>query len=163
MDDVVNAVNQCVIKGESLPEELVLFIGEENTTSYDEIQRAASKAFTGSEMLTLRVPKLLAKMGAYMMPFLPKNAGIPLTRSESESLSSTAWFTRSAEALLPRNPGIHPWMVDIAGADYPLDISKTKEFLEWSPSKTLVKTLPKMAKHIESDPAKWCEDHGLRP
>lgn len=92
-----------------------LLIGEPETLSYDELQRAISRLVHGEEWNTYRIPKLLAKFGAWLQDVLPGPG-----------------------------PFIKPWMIDLADDHYALDIARARTLLGWEPRHSLRKTLPKM-------------------
>lgn len=134
MSDLVDAIDLAVQKRKELPEETTLLIGEPKTLSYDQLQRQISLLIRGKEFTTWRVPKLLAKVGAWVqghIPFIPK-------------------------------PFIKPWMIDLADDHYELDISKAKRLLGWQPKHTLAETLPKMIAELKSNPAAWYKANQLQ-
>lgn len=57
---------------------------------------------------------------------------------------------------------IKPWMIDIADDHMELDISKTKNLLEWAPKHSLRETLPKMISSLKEDPEKWYKENKLK-
>jgi len=127
MADLVDAIELAVKKRKELPDELVLLLGEPKTMSYDQLQRAISRLIRGKEFTTLRIPKWIAKIGAWaqgMIPFIPK-------------------------------PFIKPWMIDLADDHYELDISLAKKTLGWTPKHSLEKTLPIMIEELKTDPEAW--------
>ncbi len=133
MADLVDAIDLAVKKRKELPSELVLLLGEGRTLSYDELQRKISHLLFNKEFKTWRVPKLLAKLGAWLqghIPFLPK-------------------------------PFIKPWMIDLADDHYELDISRAKKTLGWSPKHSLEKTLPIMIEKLKADPKGWYKKNQL--
>jgi len=134
MSDLVDAIEMAVQKRKELPEELVLLLGEPHTLSYDDLQRQISRLIYGKEFKTWRVPKLIAKLGAWVqghIPFIPK-------------------------------PFIKPWMIDLADDHYELDISKAKEVLGWEPKHSLETTLPKMIDELKANPAAWYKKNQLQ-
>jgi nucleoside-diphosphate-sugar epimerase len=66
MDDLVDAIARCVEKRNSLGEEALFLIGEPKTLSYDQLQRKIAFLIEGKEFKTWRVPKLIAKVGAWV-------------------------------------------------------------------------------------------------
>jgi nucleoside-diphosphate-sugar epimerase len=67
MDDLVDAIARVVKMRKELPAELTLLIGEPETLSYDQLQRKISHLVRGKSIRTFRVPKLIAKMGAWVL------------------------------------------------------------------------------------------------
>lgn len=133
MDDLVSAICTCVEKRTELPDELVLLIGEPKTLSYDTLQRTISKILFGKEITTHRIPKTLAKIGAWLqghIPFMP-------------------------------TPFIRPWMISIADDNYTLDISKARSMIQWEPKHSIENTLPKMIAELEANPPIWYKNHHL--
>jgi nucleoside-diphosphate-sugar epimerase len=127
MDDLVNAIALAVEKRHTLPPELPLLIGEANTLSYDALQRQISKLLFGTEFTTFRVPKPLAKLGAFILCHIPFRA----------------------------KPFIQPWMIDLADDHYELNIDRAKRLLGWTPKHSLETTLPKMIAELKRDPSGW--------
>lgn len=134
MDDLVDAMELAVKKRKQLPDELVLLIGEPETLSYDQMQREISKLLFHKEFRTFRVPKIFAKLGAWIMCHLP----------------------------FGKDPFIRPWMIDFADDHYELNIDRAKKILGWSPKKSIEKTLPKMIEALQKDPDHWYKANGLQ-
>lgn len=44
---------------------------------------------------------------------------------------------------------------------YELDISYSKEMIDWEPKRNLKDTLPKIVEALTEDPKSWYEEHGL--
>ena len=133
LDDLADAIFLCVQKRAELPPESIFLLGEEETMSYDALQKEISKLLTGKEMTTLRIPKSFAKFAAWMqnrLPFMKKTF-------------------------------IKPWMIDLADENYTLDISRIKKALSWTPKRSLRKTLPIMAKALTTDPKCWYKENDL--
>ncbi len=66
MEDLIDSIWLGVQKRKELPPETVLVLGEEKTMPYDALQRQISYLIFGKEMRTIRIPKLMAKVGAYL-------------------------------------------------------------------------------------------------
>jgi len=133
LNDVAEAVKLCVQKRKELPQETTLLLGEEDVMTYDDLQREISHLVNGNEITTIRIPKIVAKVGAWAqntLPFMPKTF-------------------------------IKPWMIDLADDHYAVDISKTKELLGFAPKYLLRQTLPLMIKGLLRDPQKFYQDNGL--
>ena len=134
MDDLIDSILLAVEKRKELPDELVLLIGEEQTMSYDALQRKISTLLYDKEFTTIRMPKCIAFIGAFILchiPFLPK-------------------------------PFIKPWMIWIADDHYELNISKAKNMLGWRPKHFIGDTLPKMIVALKKDPLHWYKINGLK-
>lgn len=132
MDDLVDAIVESVDRRKELPKETVLLLGEPKTLSYDQLQRTISRLIRGKEFKTWRVPKLIAKIGAFVQGLNPF-----------------------------KKPFIKPWMIDLADDHYELDISRAKKLLGWAPKHTLEETLPKMIDELKQDPEKWYRKNHL--
>lgn len=134
MDDLIDSIVMAVEKRKSLPPESTFLIGEPKTLSYDQLQRQISRLLFNREFKTWRVPKPIAKLGAWMLghiPFMPK-------------------------------PFIKPWMIDLADDHYEMDISKAQKMLGWSPKHSLETTLPIMIAELKKDPAAWYKRNRLQ-
>ncbi len=134
MDDVVEAIALCVEKRKTLPPELTLLIGEEITLSCDDLQRTMQRLLFGKEWKTWRIPKLVAKIGAWAQAHLP--------------------FMHPSF--------IKPWMIDHAEDHYELDITRAKKILGWQPKNRLDKVLPKWIDEIKKDPLMWFDENKLK-
>lgn len=133
MNDLVEAIGLCVKKRKELPEEINLLIGEPITLSYDELQRKMAYLLHQKEWKTWRIPKPIAKIGAWFQNHLP--------------------FMKSSF--------IKPWMIQIADDHYELDISKARKYLGWEPKHSLGKTLCKWAEQLKQDPVTWYQENSL--
>ncbi len=134
VDDVVDALVAAVRRRRELPEETVLLIGEEETLSYDALQRAFGRLLHGEDWETREIPKGVAKVGAWLQDAVPGE-----------------------------EPFIQPWMIDLADDHFALDVSRARRLLGWSPKLSLRKTLPKMVAALRDDPAAWYRDNKLEP
>ena len=127
MDDLVDAIVLAVEKRKELPPETVLLIGEPKTLSYDDLQRKISKLLFNKEFTTFRVPKPIARIGAWVLCHIP----------------------------FKKKPFIQPWMIALADDHYELIIAKAKKLLGWEPKKSLDQTLPIMIADLKKDPKAW--------
>ncbi len=134
MDDLIEALWLAVQKRKTLPQELVVLIGEEETMSYEALQNEMAKHIHGHAWKTWRVPKPIAKLGAWSQEHLP---------------------------FLPRS-FIKPWMIDLADDHYALDITRAKQYLGWKPNHSLRKTLPIMIGELKNDPLTWYDENKLK-
>jgi nucleoside-diphosphate-sugar epimerase/uncharacterized membrane protein len=133
MEDMVEALVLAVEHRKYLPQVTTLLIGEPDSLSYDELQRAISRQLHGKEWKTYCIPKFMAKFGAFILNLLPGHGLF-----------------------------IKPWMIDIADDHYALDISRARTLLGWEPRHSLRETLPKMIAELKSDPAGWYQENDLR-
>ena len=135
MDDVVDSLELSVDKRGQLPKELTLLIGEEETLSYDELQRTFSSLLHGKELKTWALPKPIAKIGAVVksyIPFIPKTF-------------------------------IKPWMIELADDHYELDVTRAKEMIGWSPKKKLREVIPLWVEELHKEPLAWYDENKLKP
>ena len=133
LDDTLEAIRLAVEKRRELPPDTTLLIGEPETLSYDELQRAFARLIHDEEWETHEIPKSIAKTGAWILDNAP----------------------------LVEEPFIKPWMVDLADDHYALDISLARKMLGWEPKHSLRDTLPNMVAALKRDPAAWYRDHEL--
>lgn len=134
LEDVVDAIVLAVKKRDELPPALDLLIGEPVTLSYDTLQREFSKLIWGKEWKTVSIPKPIAKMGAYLMNYLP----------------------------FCKIDFIQPWMIDRADDNYVLDISRAEKLLGWHPKRTLLSTIPKWIDMLKREPLAWYDMNRLK-
>jgi len=135
LNDLVDVFSRVVERRASLPPETVLLIGEPETLSYDELQRAFGRLLHGEEWQTKQIPKPLAKTGAWLEEHIP----------------------------FGEEPFIKPWMIDLADDHYELDISRARTLLGWEPRRSLRETLPKMVAALKADPLDWYRANKLEP
>jgi len=134
-DDVVDAIVNAVARRRELPPEVMLLIGESESLSYDELQRAFGQLIHSVEWKTHSIPKPLAKVGAWAQEKLP----------------------------LGRPPFIKPWMIDLANDNSELDITRAHTVLGWSPKHSLRDTLPSMVPALKADPLTWYRENEIKP
>jgi nucleoside-diphosphate-sugar epimerase len=132
LDDVIDAFELSVNRRASLPDDLTALIGEPETLSYDELQRELARLIHDEEWETRRVPKPLAKAGAWLQDQAPGE-----------------------------EPFIKPWMIDLADDHYALDISRARSVLGWEPKRSLRSTLPIIIGALRSDPLGWYRENKL--
>jgi nucleoside-diphosphate-sugar epimerase/uncharacterized membrane protein len=133
-EDLVDAIERVVDRRAELPHELPILLGEPEALSYDELQHTLSRLIHGTTFETLVVPRLPAKLGAWMMNLVPGQAQF-----------------------------IKPWMIDRAGDHYALDLTRARTMLGWEPTRTLRRTLPLMLAGIKADPLAWYKENKLEP
>jgi nucleoside-diphosphate-sugar epimerase len=102
--------------------------------SYGELQEEIGQHLHGREWPTLRIPKFVAKAGAWVQE----------------------QFAAEGE-----EPFIRPWMVDLADAHYAVDIQRARNRLGWEPTRRLRTTLPAMLAGVQADPEAWYQENGL--
>lgn len=132
LDDVVEAIRLVVEERDRLPAETVLLIGEEETLSYDELQRSFSLLIDGEPWETRQIPKAVAKTGAWLQDVLPGE-----------------------------EPFIKPWMIDLADDHYELDVTRARELIGWQPTRSLRRMIPTLVAALHSDPVAFYRENGL--
>lgn len=73
LNDLVDVIVKAVEMRKSLPPDLILNIGEEETLSYRELQRIISTEIRGKEQPIIRIPKFIAKWGASLQNLFGNN------------------------------------------------------------------------------------------
>ena len=132
LDDLIPCFMRVVELRSALKNEIFL-IAEPDVMSYAELQDQLGELIHGKEWPTIRIPKVIAKAGAWAQE---KIAG------DEETF-------------------IKPWMVDLADAHYPVAIGHAGERLGWNPTHRLRDTLPEMISRLKENPRKWYEINGL--
>ncbi len=132
VDDLCDAIARLVERRQQLAPELALLVGEPEALGYAEIQDVIGEALHGEEWRTIRVPRPLAKAGAWL---------------QSEVIGADS--------------AIKPWMVEQASDHYVLDTAKARRLLEWEPRHSLRATLPKMVAALRQDPTAWYRTNKL--
>lgn len=134
-DDAVDAIVRIVERRGRLPSWFPVLIGEPETVGYGELQDLIGRELHGHDWRTIRIPPVLAKVGAWVREHNP----------------------------IGEDPFIRSWMVDRASDHYDLDISTAREQLDWSPQHTVTDTIPEMIEHLQRDRDGWYAENGLRP
>ena len=132
LEDLVEAIDRGVDRRTSLPAELTVLIGEPEVMSYEQMQRVLGRLIHGRQWATHRIPKVVAKTGAWV------------------------------QNRLGAGEFIKPWMTDFADDHYELDISRARLVLDWEPRHRLRDALKKMAASLKADPGAWYEAHGFK-
>ncbi|MEP6895032.1 MAG: NAD(P)-dependent oxidoreductase [Chloroflexota bacterium] len=134
-EDVIDSILLAIARRTQLPPEVTLLIGESDSPSYDDLQRAFGRLIHDVEWKTRAIPPLFAKLGARVQDTLPLN----------------------------RPSFIKPWMVDLADDNIELDITRARTTLGWEPKHTVSKTLSKMIPALKADPLAWYRENELEP
>lgn len=134
LDDLVEAVSILIDKRAELPPHTTLLLGEDETLSYNTLQTKLGGLLHQRPWPTIRVPRFIAKTGAFFLGHLP----------------------------VVREPFIKPWMIDYADDHYDLDISRAEKLLDWKPKRNLLEALPKMVAALKTNPEKWYKDHKIK-
>jgi nucleoside-diphosphate-sugar epimerase/uncharacterized membrane protein len=131
-DDLVDAVVRTVDRRHELPDETVLLIGEEETPSYEEMQKRIGRLVHGEDWQTVALPKNLTKLGAWLQT-----------------------------EVLEEDTDIKPWMIENSDDHYEIDVSRAKALLGWQPRRSLTGTLPEMIRRLKADPTDWYDKNKL--
>lgn len=134
LEDLVDFFLAAVAKRRQLQPETVLLVGESTTLSYQTLQWEFGKYLRNTLWKTYRIPKFVAKVGAWLQGKFP----------------------------FIGDPFIKPWMIDLADDHYALDISHALRYLAWQPRRSLQSTLPLMIAALKKNPVDWYKEHHLR-
>jgi nucleoside-diphosphate-sugar epimerase len=134
LEDMVTCLRRVIERRHELAEHEVFLIGEPDMMSYEELQDQLGELIHEQEWPTLRVPKLVAKAGAWVKDQLAGEDGEEF---------------------------IKPWMIDLADQNYPVSMEKAREKLGWEPKRRLRNTLSTIVGSLLSNPQKWYEENGI--
>ena len=134
LEDLVDLVRRCIERRRELDPYEVFLVAEPDKMSYDELQDRIGELVHGQEWPTIRIPKVLAKAGAWAMQQI---------QGDDETF-------------------IRPWMIDFADDDYPVSIAHAEHKLGWRPRHRLRDTLPAMVDRLKQNPDRWREINGLK-
>ena len=134
LDDLLACFRAAIERRGQLPPYEVLLIGEEDVMSYEELQDKLGELIHGRQWPTLRIPKPVAKAGAWVQDKLAGDDDAPF---------------------------IKPWMIDLADQHYPIDVRRARQLLGWQPRHTLRETLPEIIRRLHDHPQAWYEENGL--
>lgn len=133
LHDTLELFTRLVERRAELPPELILEAGEPEAMGYGETQGLLGRLIHGEDWRTFRIPKVAAKLGAWLQDNLP----------------------------LGRKPFVKPWMIDRADDHYELDITRVRTVTEWEPKRRLRETLPKIVAALKADPWAWYRENEL--
>jgi nucleoside-diphosphate-sugar epimerase len=134
LDDLIDCLRKVVARRFELGQEIFL-IAEPEVMTFAELQEQLGELIHGEEWSTIRIPKVVAKAGAW---------------AQEKVAGEEATF-------------IKPWMVDLADAHYPIAIGHAREGLGWEPKHRLRDTLPEMIGRLKRDPQQWYKMNNLQP
>ncbi|MDP1873352.1 vitamin K epoxide reductase family protein [Phenylobacterium sp.] len=140
-DDMVDAFVRAVDRRDRLPGDTAVLIGEAEALSYQALQDQIGQLIHGEDWLTLRAPKPIAAVGA--------------------------WVQEKLEPVIPdaldqgEKPFIRPFMVRMADDHYALDISRAAAVLDWRPRHHLRDELPRLVAALQADPEGWHKANGV--
>ncbi len=135
LNDLVDCIARTVERRKALEPFELLLIAEPDVMSYAELQERIGELIHGQEWPTIRLPKIVAKAGAWVKDKLADED----------------------------NPQfIKPWMIDLADAHYPVDIGRARQKLGWEPKHRLRMVLDQMIGRLKQNPSRWYETNGLQ-
>ncbi len=132
LDDMIAAIGRVIDRRGDLPEVFPVLLGETDVMTYDEVQRDLGRLIHDEVWETLSIPKAAAKAGAW-----------------------------AETAVFDEDSFIRPWMVDISGDHYELDLTAARTHLGWSPKHALRKSLPTIVDGLKADPFAWYQANRL--
>jgi len=134
LDDLADLFRRVVGRRTELGGYEVFLVAEPDVVSYGELQDRLGTLIHGDEWPTVRIPKFVAKAGAFV-----KNA---ITTGDEK-------------------PFIKPWMIDLADDHYEADVTKARTLLGWEPKHRLRDTLPAIVESLRHDPATFYRENYL--
>lgn len=134
LDDLATLFRRVVDRRAELAPYEVFLVAEPDVVSYGELQDRLGELIHGDEWPTIRIPKFVAKAGAYV---------------------------KNAIASDDDQPFIKPWMIDLADDHYEADITKARTKLGWEPDHRLRDTLPAIVESLRDDPVAFYEANYL--
>jgi nucleoside-diphosphate-sugar epimerase len=134
LEDLVRAIGNTVERRRLLGDYEVVLIAEPDVMTYAELQDRLGELIHDKEWPTIRIPKILAKAGAWV-------------KDKMAAEDDPAF--------------IKPWMVDLADQHYPVAIDRARKKLAWEPQHRLRNTIDEMVSHLKRDPAAWYRKNGL--
>jgi len=132
LEDLVSCIRTTLEARARLEGQELFLISEPRVLSHQELQDRIGTLIYGGEWTTLRVPKPVAKAGAWVRDKLP-------------------W----------EDPFIKPYMVDIADDHYPVEIQRAREKLHWEPEYRLYDVLEEMIAFLSQDPIAFYQANNL--
>jgi nucleoside-diphosphate-sugar epimerase len=136
LDDLTAAFKRTIERRGELPDYGVLLIAEPDVMSYEELQDQIGTLLHGREWTTIRIPKVVAKAGAWVKDKLA---------------------TEDDPAF------IKPWMIDLADQHYPVAIDRARRELGWDPKHRLRSTIDDMIARLKENPQRWYQENNLPP
>ena len=132
--DLADCVAKVVEQRGQLDEESTFLIAEPDVMGYEELQNQLGELIHGTQWPTIRIPKVVAKVGAWVQNKLA---------DEDEKTF------------------IKPWMIDLADDHYAAMITQARVKLGWEPQRRLRDTLPAIIDFLKQDPKGFYEENGL--
>jgi nucleoside-diphosphate-sugar epimerase len=136
LDDAVQCVRLTIQRRHQLGPYEVFLVAEPDVMSYAELQERLGELIHGREWPAIRIPKAVAKAGAWVQG--------QLAGKEDETF-------------------IKPWMIDLADDHYPIAVDRARQRLGWEATRRLRSTLPDMVARLMRDPDGWYRANKLEP
>jgi nucleoside-diphosphate-sugar epimerase len=133
LNDLVDLIHKVIENRHRLSPYEVLLVAEPDLISYDELQDIIGKEIHGEAWPTIRIPKLVAKAGAWMQE----------------------------RVYGDEHTFIKPWMIDHADDNYPVSSERARDLLGWEPKRRLRNTIPEMIRRLRKNPQRWYEINGV--
>ncbi|MCA9078000.1 MAG: NAD(P)-dependent oxidoreductase [Planctomycetaceae bacterium] len=124
LDDLASCFRQVIERRALLDDKELFLVAEPDVMSYDELQDRIGELVHGHDWPAIRIPKVVAKAGAYVKDKL---------------------------ADVDDPPFIKPWMIDLADAHYAANITHAQTKLAWEPHHRLRDTLPSIIEFLKND------------
>jgi nucleoside-diphosphate-sugar epimerase len=134
LEDLVDCFLEVIELRRELGQHELFLIAEPDVMSHAELQDQIGELIHGKEWPTIRIPKAVAKAGAW-----------------------------AQEKALGQETFIKPWMIDLADTHYPVEIARAHTRLGWEPRHRLRDTLSQMIGSLKQDPRHWYEVNKLTP
>ena len=125
LDDLAECFRRVIERRAKLGGQDLFLVAEPDVMSYQELQEEIGRLVHGKEWPTIRIPKPVAKVGAYL----------------EEKMSAD-----------DDQPFIKPWMINLADDHYKADVSHACIRLGWQPQRRLRDTLPQMIQFLKQNP-----------
>lgn len=135
LEDLADCFKRVVGRAGRLPRRELFLVAEPDVMSYEELQEEIGELIHGDAWPAVRIPKAIAKAGAWVKDHLPTAVDPPATK---------------------------PWMIDMVDDHYAANISHARAQLGWHPEHTLRETLPQIINSLKTDPRAWYRRHGLK-
>lgn len=132
LEDLVACLHRAILVRRELGMLETFLVGEPDVMSYGELQERLGQLIHGQAWPTLRIPKPMAKAGAWIKEKLPG-----------------------------ADPFIKPWMIDLADEHYPVEIQRARERLRWVPTHQLSESLEAMVTALQRNPRAWYATNNL--
>lgn len=134
LDDAVECMHATIARRHQLGPYEVFLIAEPDVVSYADLQEQLGELIHGQDWPTIRIPKTVAKAGAWVQEKIADEKDEPF---------------------------IKPWMIDLADDHYPIAIEHARSVLGWEPVHRLRSTLPEMVSRLQRDPENWYRTNKL--